>query len=262
MKARNIVVGVSLGLAVIGCLIALSIPVPADWTKGALSFYWPLVASFMFSPIDIGAVVLFLMGASAYKARLRIAYVGIVLSVALATVGVSQIAIINAFNLLDSAWVKLGGLTLPFLFSGIAAYCGVRSMARQVGVRSIWTRFLFAVPVVGVLIAGSIFLPHAATSIPEKYFDISNGVITWDIGIYAICTIIALQVSRHIGQHYTRAMAWLALSYGWGTVLTLTVLTALLTGNPVINHIGDVTVVIGAILYLKAGYEFVKTKEL
>lgn len=262
MKARAIVIGVSLGVALVGALSAFLIPLPGKWEGNGFGFYWPLAASFGYTPLHIGAVLLFLMGLGAYKARLRVAYTLIVLGVIFTTLALAQIALLSAFDLIDSAWVRRGGIMLPFVLTSFVSYLGVRSLARQVGAQSLLTHILAAIAVVIGFIGVTSILPHAATDVPEKFFDFGNAILALHLSVNVICAIMVLRIKQHVGAHYTRAMAWLGVGFCGTAVITLMTLSAILMDSQVTFRAVGVAVIISGFIYIKAGHTFALTREV
>lgn len=262
MSARAMVIMVSVGLALAGALIAFLIPVPADWKTADLDFYWPIATSFTYTPLHIGAVVLFLMGLGAYKAKLRLAYALIVSGVIFTTLALAQIAVLSAFDLVDSAWVRRGGIMLPFMLTSLVSYIGVRSLTRQVGAQSILTKVTVAIAVVVGFIGITSLLPHAATDVPEKFFDIGNAILALHLSVNVMCVAMIFRISRHVGAHYTRAMAWLGVGFCGTVTVTLIALSAILMSSDIGFRVLGVAVIISGFIYIKAGHAFALTKEV
>lgn len=263
MKTVTKVAWLFVGLGLVGAALSLLVPVPASWEGSTSDFRGPFANSILYATLYVGAAVLFLMGLNAYKAKLRIAYSTIAASIVMAALGVGHFTVLNLFGLLDTAWVLSGGIMLPFLLSGGLAYIGMRSMARQVGVQSVLARFWVVLPLVAAGMFLSNFLPHTSFDSKELYFDLTNMIITFDIILYLICAVLALRARQHMGAHYAPAMAWLTVGFFGTTLLTLTTLmSALLLGPDFGNYVQEAVVLLGGILYLKAGEAFALTKEL
>jgi hypothetical protein len=200
---------------------------------------------------------------SAYKAALRIAYARIAAGIVLVGFGLAQVVVLNIFGLIQTPWVQYGGVMLPFVIAGISIYTGIRSMAKLVGVHSALTKLYIVVPFLLVCIGIVTLLPHSSSPLPELYFDISNAISVWDVVLYGASLGLVLQIKNHSGAYYTDSMAWLALGLIGSVFITLFVLiTSFLTGQESAGYLLDVIVIIGGLLYLKAGHSFAKTKEL
>jgi hypothetical protein len=260
-KAIYKIAVITIVVAFLAAAAAYFAPVPSSWTGSAAAFHRPLVDSAFYEALYIGAATLLLIGVGAYKAKLRTAYRTMALGILSIAIGLAQLPVLNAFNLDHIAWVTHGGVVLPFLFSGAAVYMGIRAMARLTGIQSRLHSFTVVVPsMVGTIVVVTL-LPHVAYTIPRLYFDLSLGIITWDTVFFFFAGLIALQVKRHIGEHYTDAMAWLSLGFLFSVIITITALIDQLQGRTG-SVLLDTCVAIGGLLYLRAGYAFAKTKEL
>jgi hypothetical protein len=261
-KATKIILAIIV-FTVIGYLTSFLTPIPASWHGDSSAFHWALANSVLYTLLHIGAAVLFLVGVSAYKATLRLAYIAIASGVVLVGAGLAQVVLLNIFGLLQSPWVLYGGVMLPFVIAGLAIYFGIRSMAKLVGVTSLFTKLWFVVPLLLVSIAVVSVLPHVSSSLPELFFDVSNAISMWDVVLYGISLILVLQIKSRSGAHYSQSTSSLAIGLIGSVVITITVLaTTLITGEAASGYLLDMLVVIGGLLYLKAGHSFAKTKEL
>jgi len=255
-------------LAILVCCIAgyiasFLVPAPSNWTGNAAAFHWTLANSVLYTLLHIGAAILLLIGVSAYKAALRIAYARIAVGIVLVGLGLTQVVILNIFGLIQTPWVQYGGVTLPFVVAGISIYTGVRSMAKLVGVHSALTKLYIVVPFLLLCIGFVALLPHSSSPLPEFSFDISNAISVWDVVLYGASLGLVLQIKNHSGAYYTDSMAWLALGLIGSVFITVFLLViTFLTGQESAGYLLDIIVIIGGLLYLKAGHSFAKTKEL
>lgn len=248
---------------VLGCAASLIVPVPGSWTDSAAGFHWTLFSSVLYTLLHTGAAVLFLSGLGAYKAALRSAYMKIAIGVVLVGGGLAQVVFLNIFGLIGTPWVQYGGVTLPFVIAGLAIYFGIRSMAALIGVRSLLMDLRVVAPLLVVSVVVVSLLPHQPSTSPEFVFDISNAISAWDVVLYAVSLILVLKIKSHSGAHYANAITWLAIGLVGSVVITLCVLGGtLLSGNAPAGYLLDSIVIIGGLLYLKAGYSFARTKEL
>src|SRR5690349_3554714 len=111
-----------LALTFVAVVTTLSIPTPHSWDGTWESFHLPLAISAVMSCAYLAAAGLFLSSLSAYKTKLRVAYAILSVAIVLNAAGAVQLAVINAFDLLESPWVQTGGVILPFFLSGLAIY--------------------------------------------------------------------------------------------------------------------------------------------
>ena len=250
-------------VTVLGCTGSFFIPVPAGWSDSSLGFHWTLFSSVLYTHLHVGAAVLFLAGMSAYKTALRAAYAKIAAGIVLVGGGLAQVVFLNVFGLIQTPWVQYGGVTLPFVVAGLAIYFGTRSMAALIGVRSALRNVWFVAPLLVLCVIVVSLLPHQPSTLPEVVFDISNAISAWDVVLYAVSLVLVLKIKSHSGAHYANAIKWLAIGLVGSVVITLCVLGGtLLSGEAPAGYLLDLLVVIGGLLYLKAGYSFAQTKEL
>jgi hypothetical protein len=263
MKTANNIALAAIVFTIIGFVASFFVPLPSSWTENSMSFYWTLADSVLYTLLHIGGAVLFLVGMNAYKTKLREAYTVIAVGIVLVGAGLAQVVLLNIFNLIQTPWVQDGGVMLPFLVAGLAIYFGTRAMAKLVGVTSYLTKLYVVFPLVAVGIAVATILPHGKSPLPETFFDISNTISVWDLILYSSSLGMALQIRRHVGSHYTKAMAWFSMGLMGSVVITSFVLIAtFITGAGPYGPLLDIIVILGGCLYLKAGHSFAQTKEL
>jgi len=263
MKKATIYSIVLAVIIILGYLGSFLILPPASWTGDPSAFHWTLANSVLYTLLHIGAAVLFLVGVGAYKATLRTAYIQIAIGVILAGAGLAQVVILNIFNLIQTPWVQDGGVMIPFVLAGVMIYLGTRAMAKLVNVRSIFTNIWVVSSLTALAVVLVSLVPHGSSSLPETFFDISNAISVGDIVLYLVSLILVLQIKRHSGVYYTESMAWLSLGLMGSVVITTSILLGtLITGNVPAGYLLDVFVIIGGLVYLKAGQSFAKTKEL
>lgn len=254
-----------IALAIIGYIVSFFVQPPLNGTVSETStFHWTLANSVLYTSLHVGAAILFLMGLSAYKAKLRIAYMAISVGIVLVGVGLAQVVLLKAFDLLQSPWVLYGGVMLPFVAAGLSIYLGTRSIAKLVGITSSLTNLTtFVLPLLLIFIALASLLPHGPSSLPEVFFDVSNAISVWDVVFYAVSLGLVLQIKNRSGAHYTASMVWLTLGLIGSVVISLTILIAtLMTGETPDGYLLDALVITGGFLYLKAGHSFAKTRDL
>jgi len=251
-----------IALAIIGASLTWLAPIPANWQDTSSAFHLPLFMSLIYTVLHLGGAALFFMGLGAYKARLRLAYTLVALSIALVALGLVQLPVFNAYNLLGSAWVKSGAIMLPFIICGVGVFVGVSLLAKLVGAKTLFTKYKFVLPLVFGAVMLSSLLPHVATDMSELLYDISNGPSLFVGSLFGISMAIVLRVKQHIGSHYTSAMAWLGFGFFASTVISVTSLIITLFTNVGVNFLLDSMLIASGLIYLKAGHVFAETKEL
>lgn len=252
-------------VAAVGAVLTLAVPKPSNWQFDSWAFYWPLLSSVVMATLHTGAAVLFLSGLNIYKADLKRAYRMFVGAILLTAIGTIQLPIIDTFDLNNSFWVTGGVIIIPFLLSGMLNYFGARSLARLVGVKSLLTKATIIVPLALVASFLSSFLPHSSSQIAEIQLDASVAFVVWTLALDIPAAVLAWRVKTHIGAHYVPAMTWLSLSLiAASTVLVLALGHYLVAGgsnHDTGNDIVDLTSAIVGLVWLRASYEFVKTRD-
>lgn len=257
---------IPIAAVIIGALlgdILLLIPEPLSWAGTWCDFHVPLAALTLTTALDIGGAILFLKSLSVYKADLRRAYKGIAISVALIALGSLQLPIVNGFDLWSTPWVRFGGIGIAFFISSVALFVAARTLARLVGVRSVWIHPLLAVGVSAVSAGIIVFVPHAPTETKEIAFDISNATSIFNAVFTGIGAWILFKVSHLIGNHYARAMQWLFWAILTGAAIPLVVvLHSILTGAKSVGSFDTLVIfLVHGSLSLIAGYLFARVKE-
>lgn len=263
---RKIVIG-SVTVGLFAGLAALFITTPAGWDSGRTLFYVPLVATVVYAFFHMGAALLFMTGLGVYRAKLRHAFIAIATGIVALALSTLQVAIIAAFDWWHTPWAEDGYIILPFLIAGIVVYVGARKLARLTGTPSRLCNALLVVPVIILLSSLTALLPHVHTTTAEVAFDASNIFITWTILMYLATMFITLAVKRHVGAHYTQAMAWLATGFAAScSILTAVVVHSLFVdqaqGQDTVTMIVDLFGIVSGLIYLRAGYEFTRTEEV
>ena len=261
MNEANRTTIVIFSFAIIGYFVSFFIPIFLGWTDSSPTTLWELTSSVLYALLHIGAAILFLAGISAYKAKLRVAYIAIATGIILVGIGLAQVVFLNIFDLIQTPWVQYGGVTLPFVLAGLAIYFGTRLIAKLVGISSLLTKPWFIFPLLLVCIVLATLMPHGDSSSPELYFDIASAINVWDFVLYAVSLGLVLQIKKSSGAHYTESMMWLAVGLTGSVVITLgIVLGTFVTGEIPAGYILDILVTISGLLYIKAAHSFVKTK--
>lgn len=252
-----------IGFAIIGYMASFLIPMPVSWAGNPTAFHTTLANSVLYTLLHVGAAILFLVGVSAYKAALRVAYTAIAGGIVLVGAGLAQVVFLNVFGLIQSPWAQYGGVMTPFVVAGIAIYWGIRKMAKLIGITSPLTKIPVAFTILVACIALSTLLPHEAAVLPEFYFDVSNAISVWDVVFYAISLALVIKIKKQSGTYYANSMLWLIAGLIGSVVITLSVLIGtFVAGAAPSSYLLDAIVIIGGLLYLKAGHSFAKTKEI
>ncbi|HSX28905.1 MAG TPA: hypothetical protein VLF60_05660 [Candidatus Saccharimonadales bacterium] len=264
MKRGQTIFLAAIVIAIIVGVVVTLLPVPAAWQGSSAEFHFPVAAYSSMACLHIGAVLLFLMGLSVYKAQLRRAYVMISIGIVAVALGTLQISLLSGLDALDSGWSKNGGAVVPFVLSSLLLYLGIRSFAKLVGLRNLFTRSGIVLPVVIVLCGATAFLPHVHVTTTEIGFDVGSGISTWDALLTLVSLLLMLQVRKHIGAHYTQAMTWLVLPlFTSFLILTVELVHSFFATSTtdLLSTMVTASTIISGLLWLRAGYAFAQTTE-
>ncbi|HKU18849.1 MAG TPA: hypothetical protein VJP80_06275 [Candidatus Saccharimonadales bacterium] len=251
-------------VAAVAAMAAALAPVPRSWQYSHALYYEGLILVSAYMCLLIGAVVLLLMGAGAYKAELKRAYLAMCAGIMLVALGCVQLPVLGIFNLWGSAWVNNGFVGVPFFVSGLVLYIGVRRLALLIGQAGLLTRFVVVVPLVIVLCVALAFVPHVHVTFAERDFDIAYGIFMWSAVFTVIATVLLARIQRDIGQHYQSAMAWLCSGVGNVAVALILVIVGGFVSNKTQDNWSiaiDVAGLAAGLTLVHAGYVFTKTKE-
>ncbi len=250
-------------ITAIGYVASFLVPLQNGWSDSALNFHTTLANSVLYTLLHAGAGVLFISGISAYKAALRSAYIKIAIGIALVGGGLAQVVLLTIFGLIQTPWVQYGGVMLPFVIAGLAIYFGVRQMAALVGIRSPLANVWFVFSMVLISIGATSILPHNASLLPETFFDVANAISMGDVVLYTAALGLMWQIKARSGAHYLKAIRWMVIGLvGSVTITSYVLVQTFHLGKQPADYALDTLVIVGGLLYLKAGYTFAKTKEL
>jgi len=264
MKINKRLALTTVAVALLAAVASLAVRPPESWTGTLFQFQFPLAANILMAILHLGAALLFIMSLSVYKAKLRLAFTGIVIGILLIGIGTVQLPILDAFNLWSTPYVLYGVVALPFLLSGLVLYFGASSFARLVGANNVFTsKLLIILAAVALSIFSTIF-PHVQTTTPELSYDITNALYMWILVLDLSAAVIFLALRGRIGAHYKAAMTWLGLAtLSSVTCVVIAMLDTYLSAtvhSPFMLALNCMVVVAG-LAWLKAGYTFTKTKE-
>ena len=258
---------IALTTGVLGLLAAaasLAMKPPESWTGTLSEFQFPLAANILMAILHLGAALLFILSLSVYKAKLRLAFMGIVSGILLIGIGTVQLPILDALDLWATPYVLYGFIALPFLLSGLVLYFGASSFGRLVGVKNVLTSRLLVILTAVALSIFSTILPHVQTTTPELSYDITNAIYMWILVFDLSAATIFLTLRGHIGAHYRAAMTWLGLALlSSVTCIVIAMMDTYLSSETrsAFTLALNCMVVVAGLAWLKAGYTFTKTKE-
>lgn len=264
MRQGKTVIGFTFLSALLLAMFVLVLPVPATWQQPTSLFYIQLAGYAMIACLHVGAAVLFTMNLDVYKAALRRAYITIAAGIVLTAIGTLQVPIIGALDAWQSAWVRGGGLVLPFFLSTLLLYLAVQYIARIVKMKHLLTQVWLVLLVAISLSSLSSFLPHVHLSVDELTFDILLGTISWSAFLLLCASLLVMGLKRHAGSHYTQAMSWLSRALLNSFLIFAVQLIYTLIGTDstgLLAQLSTVLALASGFLWLRAGYAFSQTKE-
>lgn len=264
MKTNRMIVTGTIALGLLAAAASLTIQPPASWYDTLAAFHFPLAADLLMAVLHAGAALLFILSLSAYKAKLRLAFAGIVLGIFLTGLSTAQLPFLDAFDLWSSTYVSSGIIALPFLVSGLAYYFGASSFGRLVGEKSIVTnRLAVIIAAIGLSLLSAL-VPHVRHDASEMSYDITNAIYVLILVLCIASAVVFMRARRRIGAHYEAAMAWLALALlSSGACVAIAILDRLLYSevrSPLIL-LFNIVIVVSGLVWLRAGYTFTRTKE-
>ena len=266
MKRENVIAVGAIFASVLVGLIALLLPTPPESQVGWLLFHAPLALTLMYGCLHIGSAILFLTSLGAYKSELRRVYIAISAGIVVLALGTLQVAIIAAFNWWNTPWAMDGYIVVPFLAAGMIVYIGARGLGKLIGIKSLLVRSSAVLPSVFITSLLVIFIPHPTPTTTLIAYDASNIITTWTMLMFLAAGLTFVAITRHIGAHYKAAMGWLS-----GGFISATLVLACAVGHTIVapnvtndtfSIITDFIGVIAGLVYVRAAYEFAKTKDL
>ena len=240
-------------------------PPPASWTGSWAGFHLPLALNIITPCLHLGGALLFLLSLSAYRERMRRAYTVMSLGIIITAIGSIELPIISAFDLWDSFIVTSGLVAIPLVLAGPFIYAGVRSFGLLITLRSRLSQLVLVMPGIVALIIAVSLLPHASSENSELVYDMSNAILLWTCLFDLAAAITILKVRQRMGAHYTKAMTWIAAAlFVNAGILALNIINAFIA--PSVTNAGTfipyLVGVAAGVLWLKAGYEFMETKDV
>ena len=77
-------------LGLLGAIATLAVKPPAGWSESQFAFHFPLPADLLMAILHLGGALLLVLSLSVYKAKLRLAFTGIVISIVIIGLGTLQ----------------------------------------------------------------------------------------------------------------------------------------------------------------------------
>jgi hypothetical protein len=138
----------------------------------------------------------------------------------------------------------------------------MRQFARLVNVKSLWSSVLLCIAgtvVVGLLVSQ---LPHVKVTTAETMYDVLLGIVVCNMFFVGFAAMLALKIRAQVSEAYLPAMSWLAAAFVVLVFAGLHFLVVQLTmtdGAWYFDYsFSIIPFVVGALLFVRAGYEFNK----
>jgi hypothetical protein len=256
MKSLTIVLYV---LALLLGLVMWLSPVFSGYSFSGTNVRVGLAVAVTYMCLHMLTVWLFLAGLHNFKTTLRRPY--IILCIGLIMTAVAQLQLPVAVIIGALWWITSGALLLLYIVPNVVIHIGIRSFAQLAGVKSRWTSYRFAMPLVLVPAIVSFALPvklsAAAPTLQAAHFFVALPL--WQACISIVGAYLVWRIKRTMGAAYASAMHWLFVGMAGYAVVSLHFV--------ILSYIGyesswygrnatlDVFVVLGTIFVI-AGYKF------
>jgi hypothetical protein len=228
------------------------------------SFRFTAAISVATALLSLGAIPLFVFGLAHFKAELKRAYIFLCIGIGIFGLAQLQIPIITIFGLWF--WLDSGAAAAVYILSTIPMLLGVRRFARLLQVKSVWSSLLLCILCAVAAAVGVLFLPHVKMDTSEVEFDAFSAIIAWNMFFTLFAGMLVLQIRKVIAETYKQSLAWLAASFLWlafAGAHFMFVHLRLTDGDWYFDYsVSIIPFGIGALLFIKAGYEFVLAGEV
>jgi hypothetical protein len=237
------IIWAAVSLVVIGGITAL---IALGTDRAALPVTVALTTAFT----SLGAVLLFFMGIKDYTDVSRRAYILVCGGVLLYSLAQLQFPV---FAVIDStAWLTSGGVLLPYVFSIILIFWGMRRYAKLLDIHTPWRSFLlaFGSAIAGALLVGLVVQGDLALLLQ---FETLLSIVLF------FSMMVALRIRSVIAARYRAPITYMAASFGMLTfaafhhVVTAAVLP--LDSWYLASELPSLPSLFAAILFIRAGYD-------
>lgn len=246
--------------------LALLLPSPASWPVNEAPFSQVLVGDVIMASTYLGAALLFLTNLDVYTSKLRRAYSALALGVSIAGVATLHVTLLTVFNAWSTPYAQSGIAVVPFLFSGLIMYIGVRSFVGLVRVRHILRRAELAIPVAAAGAFLATLMPHSVIpdlKIEESAYDILIGLGVWSGLLIIFAGVLITKARQQSGESYVDAMGWLAgaLFFSGFVLIGQATYEVMKVGyDPLLDMVVNVAIVASGLVWIRAAYAFALTK--
>lgn len=172
-----------------------------------------LAVSAVYLVLSIETVLLFWAGLKSFKTNLKLAY--LILCAAIIMFAIAQIQVpLTTISGLEW-WTTTGLVTLPYMLSSMLAFWSLRTFARLLDIKDMFTQFRVVVPVILVLIAITFFLPvHLSALMPTAAAHHAfTAIVVWELIFDGLAAYNAWRIRQVIGGRYLGAVTWLFVAF-------------------------------------------------
>lgn len=250
-------------IIVTGVLAYLStlVPAPSDIPKWA-AFHVPFILYTIYGAFHIAAAGYFLRGMRGFTSDFKKAYRYITWGVIILGVTQLQTPILQATYLWSSPWNNWNGPDVMYLGGVVLILIGLRKFVALLGIKAAIAR---PAVIVGLLVFGAVIamlIPYAsAYGLSTVQYRCNLVIIMESAMVSVVMAALAFRVRRTIGAFYQKSSFWFALAVAGTAIGTAqTALMAFVGYNNfyVLYGFYSFVPVIVAMLYLRAGYSFMK----
>lgn len=263
MQRNKAIIWATFILTLLAAIFALMLPVPASWPSAQTNFHQQLVVNIIMAFFHTGGAILFIANLDVYKARLRRAYITMAAGTITTGAGTLQISLLTILDGWQTPYAQSGITMLPFVLSGVLLYLGVRSFARAVEIKHVFTHAWVVLPAaLAIAIAGGL-LPYIPGPMPAATFHFLVGITLWSSTLMVFTGLLVIAVRKHAGALYSKAMTWLAraLFFAGFILFYQGFYTFINIGNTwYLDLTSNLITIISGWLWIRAGYTFALTK--
>lgn len=198
-------------VALTAAAISKALPVPDHNTP--VSFYAYMGATAALAVLYLGASLLFLLSLRGFTKTLRRSYGFICFGFTLFGLAFLQLPL-QVYGGSVQKLFQSGQLAAGFFFVALLTLIiGMRQFAALFGVRGLATKWWFIIVPPLVLAGLYAMLPHFPTATPEFRFDAANAFDVINGWVDAMMIVQLVQIKKIAGVQYTRALAWMIISF-------------------------------------------------
>lgn len=262
MKRTKFVAWVTVVIALVAGAASLLVPAPPEGgaSGGPAAFHSSLVQSVMITIVQLGAALLFIWGLKGFKHQLRVAYGLICVGIVVLGFSNLQLPIVSYFDLSETAYVRGGIITIPYIAPALLVFFGVRHFAKLFQIKTIWMSFWFVMGLAVVSAVAAAGLGSVIKAPGGEQLIASIALSAWTAVFLLASMLVVMSVKRVAGPLYRDALRWFV---GARAVVTLTgfaytLLLVFLGDQTELSKYGGVlaTSLVAAFLFLRSGYAF------